>query len=323
MIMKKINHLTGLSFLFLSLAISLASCVKKDSFYDKNTAEPNRKQVVQLYGADNDINLYALNVTPTVEDFVLIEVVRYPNSQADAAQPLTVKLNKTTTLIDDYNAANGSSFIELPLAAYTLSDDISQLTFAPGESIKQVKIHLKKDQMDLSKQYALGFTLTQVGTGAVLNDAMKNVLYSISLKNQYDGKYSITWTNYHPTSNPGYTGSTTVIEMHTTGANSCKMFWPDAGAYCAPAILNGNLQYFGSQEPEYTVNPATNALTVQNAFAGAVTFYSMAPNFNSRYDPATKTFYAKWGYGSGGPYPPFNPATSREWTQTFTYIGPR
>ena len=321
--MKKINHLTGLSFLFVSLAVVFASCVKKDSFYDKNTTEANRKTVVQLYGAENDINLYALNVVPTTEDFILIEVVRYTNTQADNNQPQTVKLNKTTTIIDDYNTANGTNYIELPLAAYTLSDDISQLKFDAGQSIKQVKIHLKKDQMDLSKQYALGFTLVDAGTGAVVNTALSKVLYSIGLKNSYDGKYSITWTNYHPSANPGYTGGTTVIEMHTTGANTCKMFWPDAGAYCAPAILNGNLNYFGAQEPEYTVNPTTNAVTVQNAFAGAVTFYSMAPNFNSRYDPATKTFYAKWGYGSGGPYPPFNPATTREWTQTFTYIGPR
>ena len=321
--MKKINHLTGLSFLFLSLAIMFASCVKKDSFYDENTAEPNRKTVVQLYGAENDINLYALNILPATEDFVLIEVVRYPNTQADNNQPLTIKLNKTTTLIDDYNSANGTNYIELPLAAYTLSDDISQLKFAPGESIKQVKIHLKKDQMDLSKQYALGFTIADAGTGAIANAALKNVLYSIGLKNSYDGKYTITWTNYHPTQNPGYIGGTTTIEMHTTGANTCKMFYPDAGAYCAPAYLASGAIAFGAQEPEYTVNPATNAVTVQNVFVGAVTFYSMAPGFNSRYDPATRTFYAKWGYGSGGPYPPFDPATTREWTQTFKYTGPR
>lgn len=319
--MKRINQLTGLSFLFLLLATTFTSCVKKDSFYDKNTAEPNRKQVVQLYNAENDINLIALNVLPATEDILLLEVVRYPNSQADANQPLTIKLTKDATLITNYNTANGSSYIELPLAAYTLSSDISQLTFAAGESIKQVQLHLIKSQMDLSKQYALGFTISDVGAGAVINTGLKSVLYSIGLKNQYDGKYNLTWSNYHPTSNPNYDGGTTVIEMHTTGANTCKMFWPDAGAYCAPAILGGNLQYFGAQEPEYTVT-GTNAVTVQNAYAGAVTFYTMAAGYNSHYDPATKTFYAKWGYNYN-PGGVFNPATTREWTQQFTYTGPR
>ena len=118
--MKRINHLTGISFLFVSVALVLASCVKKDDMYDENTSEPNRKQIVQLYGADNEINLLALNRVPTLEDIVLIEVVRYPNSAADANQPLTIKLNKTTAPIDDYNTANGTNYIELPLAAYTL-----------------------------------------------------------------------------------------------------------------------------------------------------------------------------------------------------------
>jgi hypothetical protein len=142
------------------------------------------------------------------------------------------------------------------------------------------------------------------------------------VKNQYDGKYNITWTNYHPTSNPGYTGGTTTVEMHTSGGSSVKIYWPLYLGYYNPAILNGLLQPFGAQEPKYTV-ASNNSVTVQNSYLGAVTFYSMATGFNSRYDPATKTFYVKWGYGSGGPYPPFDAATSREWTQTITYTGPR
>jgi hypothetical protein len=310
----------------LLLLIILAGCKKPTPFFDEiNTGsnDANRKAVVKFVGGENDINVFALDVVPTLEDFVLIQITRDPNSQADVNQPLTVKLAKKSSLITDYNTANGTTFIELPLAAYSFTDDITNLTFAAGELIKSIVVHLKKDQMDLSKQYALGFTIAEVGAGGVISASKNNVLYSIGLKNQYDGVYSLTWTNYHPSSNPGYTGGTTVIQMHTSGATSCKMYWPDAGAYCAPAVLGGNLTYFGLQEPNYTVAPTTNAVTVQNVAAGAVTFYSMATGFNSRYDPATKTFYVKWGYGSGGPYPPFTAATTREWTQTFTYTGPR
>jgi hypothetical protein len=48
----------------------------------------------------------------------------------------------------------------------------------------------------------------------------------------------------------------------------------------------------------------------------------MAAGYNSHYDPATKKIYAKWGYNYS-PGPVFNPATTREWTDVFTYLGPR
>jgi hypothetical protein len=100
-----------------------------------------------------------------------------------------------------------------------------------------------------------------------------------------------------------------------------KLYWPDAGGYANPAILSGGFSYFGSQEPEYTINPTTNAVTVQNAFVGATTFYTMAQGFNSRFDPATKAMFAKWGYSYTTPG--VFDASCREWTQEFTYLRPR
>jgi len=320
MIMKKINHLTGLSFLFLSLAISLASCVKKDSFYDENTAEPNRKQVVQLYGAENEINTKALNVVPTVENFVLIEVVRYPNSQADASQPLTVKLTKNTTLIDDYNTNNGTNFIELPLNSYTLSDDISQLTFAPGESIKQVKLNLKKDLLNLSQPYALGFVLTQVGTGAVINDGLKTVLYSIGLKNSYDGVYSYVSGFVQRYSSPGVPQADNLsgplgpsnpdIEMATTGAYTVA--FGGAGGPVGLTWSGPMSGVAGIDGLTAAVDPNTNNVTMTSS---NVTLANWAGHVN-KYDPATKTFTIAMKWTSTAP-------AYREYEVVLKYKGPR
>jgi len=318
--MKKINHLTGLSFLFLSLAIVFASCVKKDSFYDENTTEPNRKAVVQLYGAENEINTIALNVVPTTEDVVLIEVVRYPSSQAEANQPLTVKLTKTTTLINDYNANNGTNFIELPLNSYTLSDDISQLTFAPGESIKQVKIHLKKDQLNLSQAYAIGFTLDQVGSGAVINDGLKAVLYSIGLKNSYDGVYSYVSGFVQRYSSPGVPQADNLsgplgpsnpdVELVTTGAYTVNFTGPGG-----PAGLtwSGPMSGVAGIDPlKATVDPGTNLVTMSSFNA---TLANWAGHVN-KYDPATKTFTLAIKWTSTAP-------AYREYEVVLKYKGPR
>ena len=321
--MKKIKHLTGISFLFLSLAIVVASCVKKDDFYGKNTTESNRKQVVQLYGAENDINLFALNVLPVTEDFVMIEVVRYPNSQADANQPLTIKLVKNSALITDYNTANGTSYIELPLAAYTLSDDISTLTFAPGESIKQVKIHLKKDQLNLSAQYAIGFTITDVGTGAVLNTALKNVLYAIGLKNAYDGVYSVVSGYVQRYTAPGVPSTDNLsgplgpanpdVELVTTGANTVAFTGPGGPVGLTWSGPMSGVAGIGGLAA--SIDPVTNLATFSaQESPGGLTLTNWAGHVN-KYDPATKTFTIaiRW-----------NPTGSvREYEVVLKYKGPR
>ncbi|MEI9909714.1 MAG: hypothetical protein WDO71_08565 [Bacteroidota bacterium] len=78
--------------------------------------------------------------------------------------------------------------------------------------------------------------------------------------------------------------------MHTTGLNSVKMYVPEFGDYYHPGLFDGVLNAFGSQEPDYTINPTTNAVTVQNSFPGATTFYTMAPGFNSHYDRLRRSY---------------------------------
>ena len=91
-------------------------------------------------------------------------------------------------------------------------------------------------------------------------------------------------------------------------------------------ILSGAaLSAFGSQEPAFTVLPGTNKVNVYNSFAGAVTFYTTytaASGYDSRYEPSEKKFYVKYGYNLL-PGPTFDPANTREWTETMTYLGPR
>ena len=158
------------------------------------------------------------------------------------------------------------------------------------------------------KPYAINGTDTGYGREIVFN----------AKKNKWDGVYDLTFSNFHPVYNPNYDGSFTQVELKTTGPNSCKIYWPLAGGYYNPSVLNGGLQYYVSQEPEYTFDTITNKVTVQNASATAVTFYTMNPTFDSHYDTITQKIFCKWGYRYVGGQ--FDPTTSREWTQEFTRI---
>jgi hypothetical protein len=320
--MIRFNKILLLASAVLIASAVLVSCVKEKAFFNTETGDGNRKQVVTVTGADEPIIVVARNVTPTIDSFFLIEIRRSPSNQTELNSPLTVKIIKNDALRTAYNTANGTNYVELPPASYTFVGDLNTITFQPGEFVKEIKIRLDKSLLSLSNQYAVGFSVAEVGSGGQISSSMKNVLYSIGIKNQYDGTYTLKGAFYHPSQSPGYDRFTVTVQMHTSGPNSVKMYVPDLGGYYHPGLFAGVLNAFGSQEPNYTIDPVTNKVTVQNSFVGAVTFYTMAPGYDSRYDPATKTIYAKFGYRYA-PGPVFDPANNREWTDTLTYTGPR
>ena len=96
--MKNKLCLTHFSFLFLLLTTVFVSCVKKDDMYKENSNDAGRKEVLQLMGA-GDVTQFARDVKPTNDTFVLIDLRRYPNSEAELNQPLNVPVYKNANSI--------------------------------------------------------------------------------------------------------------------------------------------------------------------------------------------------------------------------------
>ena len=302
--MKNKLCLTHFSFFFLSLAIALVGCVKKDDLYKKASDETARKDVVQINGAD-DIIQYSRDVKPTNDTFILIDLRRYPNSEAELNQPLAVKLQLNAQLIDDYNTANSTSFIELPASSYTLLSDISNITFQPGEAIKEIRISVDQSQLDLSLSYALGVSLTDAGSGAI-NTTLSNAVYNIGVKNSFEAYYTTTGFVFHPSSPRALDD---VKYLSTVGATTCL----------APlADLYGNGYYFQfnvsalntltNWDCTPVAPPSSGFMTADNP--GATDYSAAAPDapgtdpwlsstYNNTYDPATGTFWMHYGYGGG------------------------
>lgn len=238
--------------------------------------------------------------------------------RSDVKSNATVKVIFNPTVVADYNDANTTAYVSVPLSKVSLEND--QLSLSPTERSQTIRIRIKPADV-ITGDNAIGLSIAEVNGGEISRIAGTLVI-ALSVKNEYDGRYLLEGAFYHPSLSPGYDPFSVEVEMRTSSLTSVKMFWPDDARYCHPGLFSGSLDAFAGQEPEYTINGTTNAVTVQNSSPGAVTFYTMASGFNSRYDPAAKIVYAKFGYNYS-PGPVFNPATNREWTDKLTYLGPR
>jgi hypothetical protein len=309
--MIKRNYLSLLGLLAGILFIS--SCKRDDVFGD---IDPNTDRIIVEFVDAQNVQSVAMDYSTDVIDVDLAEIRFMVRSYV--TNEVTVRVTSSADVVNDYNNDNGTNYTPVPAGVFVFEPN--EIVLTPEERKKKVHIRIRSSDIAVG-EYAIGLSIAEVSAGEVSQIA-GTILVIVSVKNQYDGRYLLEGAFYHPGSSPGYDPFTIEVEMRTSSPNSVKMYVPEFGGYYHPGLFGGVLDAFSGQEPEYTVDPATNAVTVQNSFVGAVTFYTMASGFNSRYDPFAKIIYAKFGYNYS-PGVVFNPATTREWTDKLTYLGPR
>jgi len=297
--MKKAIRIFNWAVMIPGFALVFASCVKKDPFYKKDTTESSRKQLVEIVGGGG-LTSYARDAKTTNDTFSVVQLVRYPNNEADLNQPLTVTLQQDSAMIDAYNTANGTSYIQLPADAYTLSPGTGSVTFPAGVSNLPIVIVVDQTKLDLSQQYALGFDLSSTDANSVVDPDLNNALYSIGVKNKYDGTYefvlnTVGWGAYGISDGVSLDWSAAAggtVGLVTAGASEVVL---DIGYQ--PAMLSDGITPtgFGATDPEFTFDPNTNLLTsVVNLSPPDSRNRAFAINpavTDSRWDPATKNVY--------------------------------
>lgn len=326
--MKYLNIKTQILAMAAISAVAGFSCKKADR---PSPIGDQGKTIVKVMDGGDESGVYGhilqgIDFISTPQTITVLDVRRSPASNSDLNKSFNVSVKDDTAALRIYNDTNHTSIIPMPRDWYTVNVTLSAVggsyavPFAAGQFASEIRITINDATvLDPSSTYGIAFTLESNDANFV-NGAGRTLVYEIGAKNAYDGVYNLVFSNYHPSSNPTYAGDEIEIHMVTTAGNKVKIYWPGEGFY-NPAILGGSLSAFGAQEPEYTVDVATNKVTVQNSYDGAVTFYNMAAGYDSRYEPATKEIFCKWGYNNPGGV--FNPAATREWTQHFTYTGPR
>lgn len=291
----------------------LFSCVREKEFFPKGSGDNSRGQIVSITDGGDDIVGVFRDVNPTNDEFTLLTINRSPSTQSQLNSPLTVKVIKDDALITAYNTAHSSSFVVLPADAYSLTGDPGSITFGPGETVKSFNIKLDKSKLDLSKQYALGYSIAEVGSSGQISGDMKNVLFNVGVKNPYDGIYSIqsgSVIRYNAPGEPagdalsGSVSGNPDLTLSTVGATTVQI---------------GNLRWAGGTSGvagidnlRATVDPATNQVTMFSLGNASLKNW---PGKENRYDPATKTFYLAFHWNPTG--------VVREYEMVIKYKGPR
>ena len=302
-------------FAALSFMLLISSCKKNQDYgfsVDNSPKGVSLNQAVNLAAgtkASDSISVVS-GVTPSATAQTLSDIYITLESAQVSPVDVTVGIVVKPSLVPQGYSALTSTQAQVP----------TSVKIPAGKQFVQIPIIFPNTSaFVLTTTYAIGLEITSADQGYQVAANRRQIVIAYNVKNNYDGRYKLEFLNYHPTSNPGYTGSTVEVELRTVSAFSCKLYYQDVAQN--PAILNGSLGAFAGQEPEYTFNPTTNAVTVQNTAPGAVTFYTMNPSFPNNYDPINKIINVKWGYSYVGGT--FAAGTSREWTQKFTYLGPR
>lgn len=297
----KILKITYQFIILLTVCASMVSCVKDpyEDFFKVGEGSENNNTLVQIMGAGGDIVLRARDVNPTIDTFVLLDIRREVRSAAALNNSLTVSVSADPAQIAAYNAENGSSYVELPANAYEIIGDLNSITFGAGEDIKLVKVRVDKSMLDLSTQYALAFKLSDA-SGANISKTMNSIIYAIGIKNEYDGVYTAEGYVYHPSAPRPVSANKPLV---TAGPNSVIVELGDLGAagYMALLTINGTdvtvTEAPGAAGAPYTM--FSSGLPDSNP--GYTPAWSGSPLCNNTYDPATKTFYLRYGYmGSTG-----------------------
>ena len=285
------------SFLFISfVSVVVLSCEKESEPFPPVTSQ--EKPSISLPDGNNLV-IAALDISTTVVTAEILEIRRDATSPADLNRVQTVKIAKSNSVLSDLS---GAAVTELPRDLYQSHPDnpfdgqFWTITFQPGEFVKHLKINLKTIDLTSLGRVGLGFQLASADNGAVLSE-QNQVAVELGSKNKYDGIYEITGAALRE-ADPLLTGPFGPYErtLVTSGANSVQwvgqVLWANGSNSALPP----------GYEPEITVDPVTNLITLLRSPNGAISMTNpvvrtdILNGTQQRYDPASKTLYFEFTY---------------------------
>lgn len=267
--MKTTINIVKIAFLLLVVA-GFTSCLKDKNGITNYTDAGTPPQIAEL--PTNGFSTVALDLTPTPDT---LKVNVNVTSSEPLTSPVTVTLALDQAGLDAYNAANGTSFTMLDASAFSIPN--YKVTIPAGSNLSALPVIIYPSKVDLSKNNALALKITDA-QGRTLSANAQSVIYSVLIKNQYEGWYHSTGYFQHPTAPRAIDRDK---YLSTVNANTVEMELGDIGTPI-----------------DITINPDNTITTLvpQGGSNAGTHLISGDPVYNNTYDPATHTFWLKYGY---------------------------
>lgn len=317
-------HIIKSTLILSAVVFSLAGCLKDKAFDDgdiqsvhSNGGQP--KMIEMKISATSTSNFVSLAYNNSNNDTV-VDLVPINLSTPDVApEDINVTLALKPDLVQTYNDSNGTAYQVPGANLVSIVNSGNVVTIPKGSHTGYLQVKFKPSDI-IGKDWAFGFAITSVDkAGYTISGNLSSGVVSILIKNKYDGKYTVDGSLVDMV-NPALSSTPDGpypfdVELHTTGANSVKMWVKGIG----DGHLIGGNSYYGSFTPNFTIDPATGKITsVTNAYG--------QPSGNGRsaeLDPAGANVYnadksidVKYVMKQAG-------AVRTTFDEHFTYVGPR
>lgn len=315
--MKNINKVFK-GMVILAAILSLNSCLKNGQFYTNFAGVAASVDLPLSATNSNGVETFSYDASVTGASLPIYANVASPGIPSTST---TVTLALDTAWLDSYNTANSTSFELIPDSVYTISS--LNMTIPAGQRLDSVVVTYDFTKMNLSHSYILPIT---IASASLPIEQWNHLLYFVSVKNKYDGKYLITGTMVDA-ANAALTGYYPwTAYLVTTGPNSVSLQDPTNGP--VHLILNGtSLSYYGSFDPVFNFDPSgsgavTSVINYYGQPAGNTRSAQLDPSGINLWDPSTKNmdvsyFMLQPSVITTSPY------IRTSFTEHFQYLGPR
>lgn len=309
-------------FSFAFLCLSLSSCLdEEDPLTDRDTeTSPN---LIEFYSEDptespSAERIYTevtrtFDIVPEDKFDVVISYSGKNNAPEDiivdvAVAPEAIQAFNTKVIsdareaavigiTDPEEAAEAADEAEAAADIYDLMPSElysfpAQVTIKKGERRATLPVTVKPGLFDFAFRYGLPLTIKSASSGVVSGNFSTNI-YSIGAKNPYDGYYSIEEGS--TITRNSATGPDPTLSGSTVGNDDIPLVTLSANSLAIEPIWSNGTGVAGIDGTYLTVDPATNLVTVASATNPLL---KNTPGAENRYDPATKTFYLAFDWGT-------------------------
>lgn len=259
--MKNIFNKIGLLALTL---LTLTSCLDEDPIFDPDQVE----NVIEFY----DIGLISApgSVYPLyaktfpASDAIEMKIILSYSGAHENNQDINVKFKLDPEALVRYNESEGTNYQVLPSDLYTM--DAMEVTIPKGQRQVEKTITFNTLDFDLSKDFALPFTITESSHG-IISGNFETAIFAVGAVNKYDGVYEVTG-EFSDATNGAFSGVYPYeVELRTVNGSTVGRWDVDLGSPQGYLFnTGGGASYYGSFGANFIMDDTGKVISVVNAF---------------------------------------------------------